>query len=405
VTYDAVHEAKIPNHYSHRLSVADLQMVRAVPPGGNWKDIPPWIPSKRLEQIRLSYSAGKGSRSTYYGRLRRDKPAYTISTYLGRPGNGCFIHYDREGGQDRLISQREAARLQTFPDRFEFQGSKTSVNTQIGNAFPPLVAAQLGASIESQAEFVDLFCGAGGMSLGLMWAGWNPLVGTDIARAAVATYSRNVHPIAVEGDINNESVMDEIARVTAQTRSRAVPLWVVGGPPCQGFSTAGNVRSMDDPRNHLFKRYREVLTRLSPDGFLFENVSGLTNMEGGAVLDLITRSLEEIEYRVQVFMINAEEYGAPQRRHRLLIVGRRLDGGSMLLPAVITATDTEGSSESGLPPTWTTGDAIADLPQIAAGEDGSHLDYASPPMNLFQAFARGDVDPNELIANMRGMRT
>ena len=100
------------NHYASSLSELDMQVIKCVPPGGNWKNIPESVPSKRLAQIRESYKAGKGSRSTYYGRLRPDMPAYTINTYFNRPGNGCHMHYD----QDRTISQREAARFQSFPD-------------------------------------------------------------------------------------------------------------------------------------------------------------------------------------------------------------------------------------------------------------------------------------------------
>src|ERR1043165_3606815 len=111
----------IPNHFSAKLSDLDLRMVREIPPGGNWKNIPVSVPSKRLEQIRQGFKEGKGSRSTYYGRLSPSKPSYTISTYVNRPGNGCFVHYDPK--QQRVISQREAARLQTFPDDFAFTGS------------------------------------------------------------------------------------------------------------------------------------------------------------------------------------------------------------------------------------------------------------------------------------------
>jgi Alw26I/Eco31I/Esp3I family type II restriction m6 adenine DNA methyltransferase len=131
---------RIPNHFTPGLSELDLRMVKAVPPGGNWKDIPKSIPSERLAQIRESYANGEGSRSTYYGRLHPDAPSYTISTYFNRPGNGCHIHYDFEGGQHRVISQREAARLQGFPDSFVFCGNRGSVNKQIGNAVPPLLA-------------------------------------------------------------------------------------------------------------------------------------------------------------------------------------------------------------------------------------------------------------------------
>src|SRR5229473_1299905 len=102
----------IPNHYSPRLSEIDLMIVKHVPPGGNWKDVPQFVPSQRLAQIRVSYRNGEGSRSTYYGRLHPDAPSYTINTYISRPGNGCHIHYE----QDRLISQREAERLQGLPD-------------------------------------------------------------------------------------------------------------------------------------------------------------------------------------------------------------------------------------------------------------------------------------------------
>ena len=104
----------IPNHKAAKLSELDMMIVNSVPPGGNWKNIPLDVPSKRIEQIRDSYAQGKGSRSTYYGRLLPDMPAYTINTYFNRPGNGCHIHYE----QDRVLSQREAARLQSFPDDF-----------------------------------------------------------------------------------------------------------------------------------------------------------------------------------------------------------------------------------------------------------------------------------------------
>jgi Alw26I/Eco31I/Esp3I family type II restriction m6 adenine DNA methyltransferase len=81
----------IPNHYSGNLSNLDKLIVNAVPPGGNWKNIPESVPSQRLKQIREGYAAGEGSRSTYYGRLSPNAPSYTINTYFSRPGNGCHI--------------------------------------------------------------------------------------------------------------------------------------------------------------------------------------------------------------------------------------------------------------------------------------------------------------------------
>src|SRR5713226_5893880 len=155
-------------------------MVRSVPPGGNWKDIPGAIPSQRLAQIRVSYRNGEGSRSTYYGRLRPDKPAYTISTYFYRPGNGCNIHYDFAGDQHRVLTEREAARLQSFPDSFEFLGSHMSVAKQIGNAVPPLLSFQVALCLGVPGIYLDVFCGAGGLSLGFKWAGWRGFLANDI---------------------------------------------------------------------------------------------------------------------------------------------------------------------------------------------------------------------------------
>ena len=106
------------NHTTYSLSKNDLRMVKSIPPGGNWKNIPLDIPSKRLEQIRVS-----GGRTTLYGRLSFEKPSYTITTYFNRPGNGTYIHPIH----DRVISAREAARFQSFPDNYIFKGSKGSL--------------------------------------------------------------------------------------------------------------------------------------------------------------------------------------------------------------------------------------------------------------------------------------
>ena len=114
-------------------------MVKHIPEGGNWRNIPETVPSKRLDQIRKS-----GGRTTYYGRLRNDKPSYTISTYFNRLGNGCYIHPN----QDSLISLREGARLQSFKDSFYFCGPKTSIYKQIGNAVPPLLGRTIAELIK-----------------------------------------------------------------------------------------------------------------------------------------------------------------------------------------------------------------------------------------------------------------
>ncbi len=93
-----------------------MEMIRSVPQGGNWQDIPEKVVEKsaRLTQIRNS-----GGRTTYYGRLSNNLPSYTVNTYFNRPGNGTFVHPHH----DRLISLREAARLQSFRYDDRFRGS------------------------------------------------------------------------------------------------------------------------------------------------------------------------------------------------------------------------------------------------------------------------------------------
>jgi len=384
----------IPNHFTPSLSDLDLLMVRAIPPGGNWKDIPLSVPSQRLEQIRASYARGEGSRSTYYGRMRQDAPAHTISTYFNRPGNGAFIHY----AQDRMISQREAARLQSFPDSFVFTGSKAAINKQIGNAVPPLLAFQLASALGEPGEFIDLFAGAGGLSQGFHWAGWHQLVANDIDAAALNTYRENLGGQTVLGDICDNEVFDRLVAVANGHPRTSRRRFVLGGPPCQGFSTAGNKRSMEDERNHLFKKYAAFLKSVRPDAFIFENVPGLKNMEGGRVLKMVTATLEEAGYSTEVWTANAEQFAVPQRRTRVLIFGTRIGESPLARPHAVTAWNS-GDLLAPSPPT--VGAAISDLPPLSPGLDGSALDYASPPSSLYQKLMRGAIGARDFLAEVR----
>lgn len=402
------HKTNLPNHYSPRLSDLDLMMVRAVPPGGNWKDIPESVPSKRLEQIRQSYAAGKGSRSTYYGRLKPDAPSYTISTYFNRPGNGCHIHYDYEGGQHRLISQREAARLQSFPDSFVFYGSRQSVNDQIGNAVPPLLAYQVAMQLGEPGYFVDLFSGAGGLSLGFVWAGWTPLVANDINETFLATYRANVHKKVIPGDLRQPEVFGQVITSVREVLAQLPPLRliVLGGPPCQGFSTAGNRRSMSDERNRLFEVYKEILGILQPDVFLFENVTGLLNMEGGAVFRMIKQELSAYGHKIDDWKLHAEEYGVPQRRTRVFIVGCHAGSSLFTSPPLITSfRATEPLLPHSNKAAVSVKDALDDLPPLQPGEDGSDRAYRFPPSNPYQSFMRGLTTVCDLVHVLAGGST
>jgi DNA (cytosine-5)-methyltransferase 1 len=390
---------KIHNHLTSRLSELDMFIVNSVPPGGNWKNIPDKVPSQRIKQIRESYAEGKGSRSTYYGRLLADKPSYTINTYFNRPGNGCHIHYS----QNRVLSQREAARLQSFPDNFVFFGSQNSINTQIGNAVPPLLAYQIALRITElvgePGQFIDLFSGAGGMGLGFKWAGWNPVIANDIESSFLDTYSKNVHTETIAGSIHDPIVFKALIACTKEAREKnpKLPLWVLGGPPCQGFSTAGNKRTMDDERNHLFINYTQFLKSAKPDGFVFENVAGLLNMEKGEVFEKVKNKFKNVMPNIKGFVLNSENYAIPQRRKRVFLIGQNAFTKEIEYPRILTSLREKRNLFDAYSNCVSVEDALSDLPRLMPGQNGSYLNYDSEPQTIYQCLMRGKITPLEYL--------
>ncbi len=380
----------IPNHVAAAMSALDLELARAVPPGGNWRQVPEAFPSRRLRQIRQSAARGEGSRSSYYGRLRANEPAHTISTYFTRPGNGRHLHYDP--AQDRTLSFREAARLQSFPDGFVFSGPRSAVARQIGNAVPPLLAFALARALGSPGHLVALFAGAGGLSRGFRWAGWRSLVAADVDAHALATYANNLCPRVVLGDVRDPRVRAAIvSQATIGHRRR--PVVVVGGPPCQGFSTAGNRRSRADARNDLFRDYCALVEAIAPDAFLFENVPGLLDMDQGAVFTEIAAALGRVARELRVLRVCAEEHGVPQRRRRVILVGYRTLAPAPLPPGPCAPAEGGGAPVS-------VAAALDDLPPLQAGEDGSALPYRAAPRTAYQRLMRGELSAPEFVETL-----
>ena len=392
---------KINNHLSSNLSKLDMSIIESVPPGGNWKNIPDSVPSKRIANIKEAFSQGKGSRSTYYGRLLPDQPSYTINTYFNRPGNGCHIHYS----QDIVISQREAARLQSFPDDFLFIGSQGSVNTQIGNAVPPLlgyqIARQLSKSIGIEGVYIDLFSGAGGLGLGFKWAGWKPIIANDIDSTFLETYAQNVHDSTIAGSITNNEIFATLVKISLQAKKeyKNLPFWIIGGPPCQGFSTAGNKRTMNDERNSLFMHYKSFLEKVKPDGFVFENVAGIQSMEKGEVFRHIKSEFQSVMPSLTSWVLNSENYAIPQRRKRVILIGKKQANFKIEAPPILTILKKNLNSAFNEMPAISVEEAISDLPPLSPGQDGSSLNYFSKPNTLYQQLMRGTISLNEYFSN------
>lgn len=161
---------------------------------------------------------------------------------------------------------------------------------------------------------VSLFSGAGGMDLGFINAGFEIVWANDFFKEAVETYKKNISKDIVLGDIT-------------QIESSEIPDnidLVIGGFPCQGFSVANNKRSMEDKRNFLYKEMLRVIKDKNPKFFVAENVKGLLSMERGKVFEMIKSDFESLGYKVDAKLLNAAEYGVPQARERLVIIGNRL---------------------------------------------------------------------------------
>lgn len=172
---------------------------------------------------------------------------------------------------------------------------------------------------------VDVFSGAGGLSLGAEMAGIDVKFAVEVWPSAAATYRKN-HPRAtvINEDITNIHPKEDIIHNGEHV------FIIMGGPPCQGFSmsnqrTAENGRTMDNPKNMLFKQFVRFVDELKPDWFLFENVAGIINMENGETIKQIAKSFEDLGYKItEPTILWANDYGVPQRRNRCFIVGNRI---------------------------------------------------------------------------------
>lgn len=322
------------HHTYPTMSAHDLEVVGYIPQGGNWTSIPESVPSKRLEQIReMTKERGGLVRTSYYGRLRPDQPAYTIATYYNRPGNGTNI----PPWENRVLTSREAARLQSFPDWYIFASKETAVRKQIGNAVPPLLAYALGNQLIQHCEktCVDLFAGAGGLSLGLELAGFDVVAASDHDQRAAQTYTFNrpcedlpsphssmtYFSLGDVSDIRVRKTMVNDFKIKLGIRPLGL---LVGGPPCQGFSTAG-WRSEADARNDLAAIFLEFVEHLKPEIVVLENVEGLLSYQKGRVVAQLLGALHEIGYDTgsSPWVLNAECFGVPQMRRRVFIVATK----------------------------------------------------------------------------------
>ena len=258
----------------------------------------------------------------------------------------------------------------------------------------PTVDGPLG----DELRVLDLYCGAGGLAFGLeLTGGFRTVAGLDLLPDRVSTFRLN-HPYAtgLVADIRGFP-LEQLRAV-----SHGVDV-VVGGPPCQGFSSIRPFRTLTegDKRNSLLEDFVLVVSGLKPRWVVFENVVGILTHRRGKVLASLLDSFESCGYSVTWRVLNASLYGVPQNRERLFIVGNRV-GTDFEWPEPSHRNDyksmagsrrevirTDALFSQHLPESVTVIEAIGDLPALRSGE--SKRSYESLPANAFQAWARGSA--------------
>lgn len=374
---------KLYNHISPTLSNMEREMLPHIIPGGNWKNIPDHIKSKRLDGIRES-----GGRTTYYGRLRSNFPSYTITTYFNRLPNGCNIHPT----QDRIISIREGARLQSFKDDYKFHSSKTSQYNQIGNAVPPLLGRFIASQLYDQVDntnFFDLFAGAGGMSEGFHEVGFNPKGANELVKNYFETYINN-HPSIhsrdlINGDITDSTIKGSIIDSCLKNKVGVI----IGGPPCQGFSLAG-FRDKNDTRNQLFRDYFEIVKESNADLFVMENVQGILTMDKGRVIQEILEIFRKESFQVlDPILLSADNYGVPQKRKRVIIMGYKKKRLNFNPKPLFSYEDPD------VPDPINVGESILSLPKLGINEGDLEMEYVYDPISSYDLYMNNQIDFDE----------
>lgn len=250
----------------------------------------------------------------------------------------------------------------------------------------------------SRPVAIDVFCGAGGLSEGLLSAGFNVAVAIEKHPHAALTCAFNHPDTTVICDDLTKLPMSSLQDFVSQrTGDKTIDL-IAGGPPCQGFSPAG-LRNPNDPRNRLFEQFVRVVEHFQPRMFLFENVPGFVKLYGGKAIRAIVKRFRHLGYEMHGFpeeqawscedvsLIHAADYGVPQRRKRFILIGWRADEleKDFAWPDVMHGPGTCDDL-----PYVGVKDGIGDLEFLSAGQE-SHIylmDAATPYQEARRKYTR-----------------
>ena len=240
-------------------------------------------------------------------------------------------------------------------------------------------------------KVISLFSGAGGMDIGFINSGFEIVWANDFFKEAVESYKKNIGDHIVYGDIT---------KIKSNEMPDDIDL-VIGGFPCQGFSVANTKRSMKDERNFLYKEMLRVIKDKKPKFFVAENVKGILSMEKGKVIEMIKKDFESIGYKVDARLLNAAEYGVPQARERVVIIGNRLGLENPYPIATHWVDSKKYNSKKGLKAPITVKDTIGFLSNIPLSnnpitlEDGRIIYNHMAATNVYDKFWGRKYDVNQ----------
>jgi len=216
---------------------------------------------------------------------------------------------------------------------------------------------------------IDIFSGAGGMSIGASMVGIEVVVAVEYDKHAAETFKAN-HP-------NSEIITKDIREVTLIDEYKN-PFILFGGPPCQGFSTSNTkTRNSDNSNNSLFWEYIRQVDELSPDWFVFENVEGIKSFDNGTVINRLEEEFKKLGYKTNWKVLTASDYGVPQHRNRFFMIGNKLN---------IDFVFPEKKEKI-----VTVKEALADLPNLNNGDSFDQLDYKQKAISEYAKLMRGKV--------------
>ena len=218
--------------------------------------------------------------------------------------------------------------------------------------------------------------------MGFKMAGHNIILANDIYHDAVETYKKNIGNHIIEKDI-------------CEIKSNTIPDSdiIIGGFPCQGFSVANMNRKFDDSRNMMYLQFLRILADKKPKYFLAENVKGILSLSRGVVFEKIIHDFKSVDYKVNYKLLNAADYGVPQKRERVIIIGTRND--VIIEPNFPIPTHSENGDLYNLKKWFSVGEALKDIPDPDKPNDLKNHTYSKFKLKFNGYLGNRIIDPEK----------